>query len=1313
MQPSIALNSPLIISRFVRLALLAAALLGARPLGFADDLPIRDLRSLDFEPLRATGAETSGQVNAIAQGPAGFIWFGTREGAHRFDGYEIKTFANAKGDPASLVSNVVQTFHVDQLGQLWIGTEKGLSRFLAETETFRNYLLDERDLNSNLANHANAIVRDSRDNLYVSSETGFVYRYERASDSFARLNTNSFGIIKSMVVDDQDRLWIGALNEMYMFDPQSLSSRRYAKGIASPEGSANNFILGLCFVGARELWVGSAVHGALIMDTTTGEVRSTPVVYASERYVHKIYRHAETGDIWVCHNDGLTIHQASTGEIIRLHPHHRRGSLPGSGIHSLMFDMQGNIWAGSGSHGAFAAILNKRFERLSAYEAGQGASSQTVVASLLVDRAGNLWVGLNANGIDVFPADGGPRIEYRHRPGDDASLGPNTVFSIFEASNGEIWVGTFLGGLQRFDPQTRSFVTYRHRVGDPNSISGNDVRSIAEDENGALWVIAHGSGLCRFDRETESFSVYRRQPESPEPSLIDDWANYVLADGRGKIYAASAIGLSELDIATGKIVNFVTDRDDPDSLPNSDVNTLFQDSKGRLWLGTNDGLVGFDRGSRAFSSYGVEDGLPNPIVVSIAEDDAGRLWMGTYDGLARFDPETLEVKSYDSGDGLGHDEFSNSAVAKGADGRLYFGLKCGVSHFDPEAIQDNPFAPEVRITDFKVFNRSLRIDPAGPAKNILAKSILETDSLELSHDQKVISIGYVALNFIQASKNQYAYRLEGFDEDWNYVGNRREATYTNLNPGSYVFRVKASNNDGYWNEQGRSLRIVVQPPWWGTLWFRALAILAAVVAPGAAIALRLRRIKKQKALLKSTVEARTGDLQAANQKLEVAYRQLERSQTQIQAQNSELIKHRRNLEAMVARRTRELEGAKEKAERSDRLKSAFLANMSHEIRTPMNAIMGLLQILDLDGVSEEERERYLGIVRQSSNTLLALIDDILDLSKIEAGEASIEIEACDIDDICEELYVLFRQLAAKDKGDAVKLRLVVDGRDLSAVGRPGSGRTLMIDPIRLKQILTNLLSNAVKFTDKGEVCFGFDILPPAPGTDPSRIRFFVQDTGIGIPKEEQDRIFERFHKVDKGNNRLYRGTGLGLTITRKLAELMSGSIAVESALGEGARFEVAFPLASHPAASPRGGRVETGEPAQPGHLDGATILVAEDEEPNFIFIRKSLELTGARVDWARDGAEAVRLFAPGKYDLALLDVKMPLLNGYDVAQTIRRKDATVPIVMQTAFAMESDRRHAIESGADDFLAKPYSPDQLVAVVRKRIEAARNGSAASS
>ncbi|HEY9123156.1 MAG TPA: ATP-binding protein, partial [Bacteroidales bacterium] len=632
----------------------------------------------------------------------------------------------------------------------------------------------------------------------------------------------------------------------------------------------------------------------------------------------------------------------------------------------------------------------------------------------------------------------------------------------------------------------------------------------------------------------------------------------------------------------------------------------------------------------------------------------------------------------------------------------------GYNVFHPDSLKDNPQAPNIVFTDFLLYNKPVAI---GTKDSPLKQHIGVAKEIVLSHLQSVFSIKFAALNYISPQNNQYAYILEGFEKDWNYVGNKREVTYTNLNAGKYVFRVKASNNDGLWNEAGVSIKIIVLPPWWKTLWFKILiyALLATLVF--LFINFRLKFYRKQNVKLSAMVKERTKELEEANvyleekqeeinnqneelmsqrDALEEANKKLEKQKLQILEQNKELNLHRNELENLVEERTRQLIIAKEKAEESDRLKSSFLANLSHEIRTPLNAIVGFSTMALEETFTDEEKAEHKQIIQKSSDNLLALISDIIDFSKIESGNIDIVFREVPMTHIIKNIGDIFKtQLNRQQMGVIHDLQLKTDFPDeLRNI-------SLETDEMRLLQILSNLTHNAIKFTNKGEIQIGCKLID-----DGKMAEFYVKDTGIGISKEHHEIIFERFRKIENDKSMLHRGSGIGLSISQHLVKMLGGYIRVESEPNLGSTFffsipvKKAFSISTHNESTANNNKEMT-------DFKKALVLVAEDDLANYIIIEKFLQKHNIQVLRAVNGVHAVSMaLSESDIQLILMDIKMPEMDGVEALHRIREKGITVPVVAQTAYALAHEVVKLKQEGFDDYITKPLDFAQILKILQK-------------
>ena len=573
------------------------------------------------------------------------------------------------------------------------------------------------------------------------------------------------------------------------------------------------------------------------------------------------------------------------------------------------------------------------------------------------------------------------------------------------------------------------------------------------------------------------------------------------------------------------------------------------------------GLSQFERRLGTFTAFTKKDGLLNTPVRGIQEDGEGYLWLATGNGLFRFHPQKRIVRRYSESDGLPGNAL-NPYGAEGSwqspSGEMVFSSTKGVTTFYPGRLSPSSYVPPVVLTEFRLFNKAVERGPDSP----LRKSIWATDSLTLTHAQSIFTLEFAGLSYAAPEKNRYRYRLEGLESEWNEVDSgRRHATYTSLPARGYVFRVQASSKDGVWNEKGVSLALTVLPPWWATWWFRILMGLAFVGSIFVAYKTRIESLKQSEKRLDALVQRRTTQLRATQQDLKVA---------------------------------------KEKAEDATEMKSMFLANMSHEIRTPMNAVIGMAYLALKTPLSEKQRD-YVNKIHNAGTSLLGVINDILDFSKIEAGRLDIEAVDFRLDDVIASVTSITAQ-KAQDKGLEF-LAEIADSVPQNLIG----------DPLRLGQIIANLINNAIKFTEQGDVYLKAELLEQVG--ERARLRFSVKDTGIGMTPEQVARLFQPFSQADMSTTRKHGGTGLGLTICRRLVELMGGEIWLESEPGAGSTFlfTVSVGLAS--------GRAR--DRIIPEQLRSVSALVVDDNAAARNILVHALDGLCARVDAVSSGEEAI------------------------------------------------------------------------------------------
>jgi signal transduction histidine kinase/ligand-binding sensor domain-containing protein/FixJ family two-component response regulator len=1233
--------------------LLWVAAASAQPLtalpadGEIQRLPVIDKQDIRFDGLSIGGKPFQKRVFALAQDNYGFLWLGTDEGLYRYDGYGLRQYSHDPGNPRSLTDNTVMLIYKDRAGILWIGTVSGgLDRFDPAGDTFTHYRHDPNDSQSLRNDYIAALYQDRTGAMWVDTVDGFD-RLDVASGRFFHYPDPAGEIERRQVVrefyeDSQGNLLVGYAQGLYKVDRASARLSRIwnspRSGFSGPSnpGVQNPGVQWLPTRGGMA-WFTSLSEN-MIGSVNTGNGRCTcyapPWDGAHNPPSIEFHRILEdrSGVLWIGSRKGLFRVDSDRKNFVRYadQPDHGLGGL----IWALLEDSEGNLWVGSEAgltrfQTRPPAFLNYRKD-----PGNPNGLRSNKVLSVLSDGRGFLWIGTNA-GLNRLDRKTGQVVVYQNNPRDTHSLSHNTVTAIKEDGTGKLWIGTQGGGLNRFDPGSGRFVAYRHNPADSQSLGSDDIRGLALSPGGVVWIATVGGGVNRFDPGTGRFKTYRNDPRIPG-TLSEDVVFEVFIDRTGTLWAGTFWGLNRLDRDTERFTIYHHDEHNRASLSNDGITSIDEDHQGTLWIGTRAGLDRFDRNRDSFEPVTTRNGLANDYIQDIREDGRGHLWLATHEGLSEYDPRTGKVHNYSEADGLSGD-FANPTLTERSavtpEGELIFGSGYGLTMLNPARVFTNAFRPPVVLTNFFLFNQ-----PVVPSRNSpLRRPIWATHALTLEHWQNQFTIEFSSLSYVAPQSNRYRYKLEGFEKSWNEVGaDRRTATYTNLPPDKYVFRVQGSNDDLLWNDTAVSMEITVLPPWWGTWWFRSVAFLSVACLAFVAYQWRIRSLR--------------------------------------------LAAHR--LELQVDQRTRELRLARDAADSANRSKSAFLANMSHELRTPLNSILGFSALLREGKASGEQQQRDLEMINRSGHHLLGLINNVLDLAKVESGRTELHLEPCDLKNLVAEIAEMIR-VRADEKNVALRV-----------VETPGSPRAVRTDGVKLRQVLINLLGNAVKFTEKGSVTLTVNSRAAEDGRRLVLI-FEVEDTGIGIAADDQARIFDAFTQA--GKPRTNKGTGLGLTISREFVKLMGGTIEVASTPGHGSRFRVELPAdpvkeSELPQPETEEGRIIGVELDRPDYR----VLIVEDGEENRIVLQRLMENAGFQVRCGEHGAQGVEMFQSWRPHFIWMDLRMPVMDGKEAVRRIRDLDGgrNTKIVAVTASAFASERDDVMAAGMDDFIRKPYRPSEI-------------------
>jgi diguanylate cyclase (GGDEF)-like protein len=1209
-----------------------------------------------FERLSNSDGLPHTTVFSIVQDRRGFLWFGTQNGIARYDGYSFKVYRNDPQDPESLSDNDAGGVFEDAEGYLWVRTwGGGLNRFDPATERFRRYRHDPGDPYSLSGDRVQSLYADRRGAVWVGTftdglnrldpKTGRFQRWRHDPDDPASLSSNRVWCI---LEDSDGAIWVGTDDGLNRYDRRSNAFEVFRSVPLDPQSLTHSQVRALYEDSSGMLWVGTS-FGLNAFDRSTGKaVRYLAAPQdpdsPSDNVINAILedRHHV---LWV---------GTSGGGLNRLDPKLRRFEAfrhdPGDGrslslddVRCILEDNSGVVWVGTRGGGVSRFDNNPRKFHLHQADPHDPQSlGHNAVYAVLEDRDGVLWVGTWFDGLHRVEPKSGHWRHLRHDPADPESLGSADVNAILEDRAGRLWVGTWAGGLNLLDRSTGRFQRWRSDPSDPHSLSHDNVLSLAESRTGALWVGTREGGVNRFEPEAGRFEVWRHDLIDPR-SLSNDTVNAVLEDLAGVLWVGTDGGLNRLD-PDGGFTRLKAQPADPSALSHSRVMALTETRDGTLWVGTRGGgLCALDRTRMRFSRVTEKDGLPANSVYGILEEEAGSLWLSTDGGLSRFDPQTRRFRNYGVDDGLQANDFHPGAAHRGRSGAMYFGGPAGLNWFFPDRVRDNPHVPPVVLTAFKKFDRTVTFD----------RALFAVPEIRLSWRDNFFSFEFAALDTVNPKRNRYAYKLEGFDEEWIECGTRRYASYTNLDGGDYVFRVKASNNDGVWNEAGVAVRLKIVPPPWRTR--GAYALFGLGLAAAVTLYVRLR-------------------MQAARRRLA--------------AQEQELERQRLFVEGL---------------QRVDRLKDEFLANTSHELRSPLNAIIGIAESL-LDGAAGEfaaPARANLAMIAASGRRLSHLVNDILDFARLKNRDMALRRRAVELRPVVDVVLLLCRQLVA---GRPIELRNEVD----PALPRVDA------DENRLEQILHNLVGNAIKFTDSGAVIVSAglqgrlveigvadtgcgipesrfeDIFRPFEQLDGSPARAHG-GTGLGLS------ITRQLVDLHGGTIRVESRLGAGARFLFTLPVAAPAGAARTPETHGHAEAEAQFQATANVLADAQ--FVAPLRRQQAG--SGSEILIVDDDPINLQALANVLQVAGHNVTGALSGREALAKVEESAFDLIVLDVMMPGLSGYEVCRELRetRRPFELPILMLTARSRPEDIAAGLEAGANDYVAKPFDKVELLARVQ--------------
>ena len=1236
------------INLFVALFLIMSGLL------YAQD------NAYQFSQLDITNGLSSNQVNCICKDSQGFMWFGTSSGLNRYDGYEFKVYKHRAGDSSSINNNYIERMFPGPGNKLWLYTHLGFCIYDPQNEKFSNNVEGELQKYRIQAGKIASIKMDDYGRSWFITTGHGVYCYDPKTTKTTLYNTTSeskivlySNNIADIVSGDGGRIWLvynnGVIDQLDILNNRVLSRSFDLYNDNGHRQMLYNAVSGY----DKQLWIYVPANdkGVYCYNTKSGSLlhfaKNSPQMALNSNVINGVVQ-GEKNTMWIGTDQGginiidLAAHKVSYVMNRMDDPK----SLLGNCV-ELYKDNTGIIWAGTFKEGiSYYHKEISQFPLVRHYMLDAASLPVGDVDCFVEDAAGNLWIGTNGGGLMFYDKNTKKYKLFKHNPADPNSLASDVIVSLCIDHENKLWIGTYFGGLDRLDGD--KFTHYRHKDDEPQSISDNRVYTIIEDASNRLWVGTFAGGLNIYNRQSDSFS----HPNFP---ALSEYTAMMYRDRQKNIWIARDMGVDVIE-SNGSFREYTNRPGNSNSLVSNDVNSIVQDRLGLYWLATKEGLSILNVKTGRFLNIEEAEGLPSNNVKDVLEDNSGRMWLSTTNGIAsiKLFPEgntyRYEIRKYNEMDGLQGREFNANAAFKTKNGTMIFGGPNGFNWFDPASITTVTAAPKVILTDFQLFNKSVAVGDTINGRVILTSSITNNPNIVLTHNENAFSISFAACDYFNPGKVTYQYKLEGFDNQWlTSINSLRRATYTNLDAGSYVFKVKAFNINQPGKQSTVVLHITIRPPFWKT----TLAyILYMAVIIGILFFIRHRGILKLK-------------------------KEFEFNQQKLEAERN-IAKEREE-----AQRLHEL----------DLMKIKFFTNVSHEFRTPLSLIISPIDTL-IKNNDQPENNGQLQMIKRNAKRLLNLVNQLLDFRKMEAKELKLNLRKGDIITFTSEASASFTDLAERNHINY-------------SFETQAAGIIAKFDHDKLERILFNLLSNAFKFTAAGGNISVLVGLAGAGEPDKKVLEIKITDTGIGIPKEKQTKIFEPFFQVGTPENILNHGSGIGLSITQEFVKMHGGELFVESEPGNGSCFVVRLPLDVEDEKLPVT-QIVTKQPDAKHKISAVSasqtdkkpmVLLVEDNDDMRFYLKDNLKHTYNIIE-AVNGKEGWQKALAQHPNLIVSDVSMPEMNGVELCKKIREDYRTnhIPLILLTALTEEKDQLAGLVNGANDYITKPFNFEILASKI---------------
>ena len=1187
-------------------------------------------------------------VMDIYQDSKGYLWFATKNGLNRFNGKEYVIYRREDGNEQSLSGNSIASVTEDQDGYLWVGTNNGLNRIDLNTDRIKRY---NSGANGLTQSSITKVYSDAAGYLWVGTWGG-LYRFNREEDRFERilLDNNLEDIsVSALFEDSAGRYWIGTRDKgVYLCDNQMNIISHFTRESKNMPLNNNN-ITSIYEDTQKQIWIGSK-YGLNKVNLRENEVLS----FTSEN--SKLSNNTVRclveweGKLLVGTFDGIFALDPESGQIVKVAGYDDiNHSLSHYSVYAFCVDHDYTLWVGTFAGGI--NYLNKFTNRFVLHRPEDELNIRTgIYGAITYESPSDLWIATEGYGLLNYNYQTNTSHYYLIDPSAHFAFNTNIIKSVFY-EDGYVWCGTTKGEIYKFNIRTKTFSLY-HKY--PVEYS---IYSIIRDRKGNLWVGGASTefGLTCFvnDRLVTTFTN-----NVDEPFYLSN-VRCILEEEDGVLLLGStADGLLCFDTNKKQLTKYSNEATvESYRIPNNYISAIVRTKSGEIWVSTyGGGIFQFDKTEHVKRVMTAGDGLLDNNICSLVESSDRKLWMSTVNGLIMFDPVGGEVRNYHRHNGIDIREFTLHSGIALPDGNLCFAGSNGFVTFQVAAMDKNENIPSVVLEQLSVNNRPIEV---GDESGILDKVLDSMDTIRLLYNENNFSITYQALNYIYSTQNQYAYKLEGYDADWNYVGGRNSAFYTNLSPGKYVFHVKGSNNDGVWNEQGRSLTIIVQPPLWRT-WY-AYLFYVIVLAVISYVILHYVNIK-------------------------------------------------RNLEAGL--KLKQLE--KQKQEEFHEAKIRLFTNFSHELRTPLMLIITPFEELVKRVDIPAELHDKLSIIYKNARKLLLLVNQLMDLHKNQAGSLELKVSEGDVCEYIKEIYYAFNQIALTNE---VKFSLNCTPKTINAWFDKSLLEKVVFN--LLSNAFKYTPSGESVTMEVSETSWsGLD----AKQTDglykdenANYLVLRVKDSGKGIEEGEVDKIFTPFYQIPETSGINLSGTGIGLSLVYTIVQLHRGVIYVDNTERSGACFVVILPISRSAFSEDQIENIEFDKISEVTNTDDISaslpapekvegpkykILLVEDDKDVRSYLKKSLEAEYTVIE-AADGVRAYEKVVQDFPDLVLSDIMMPKRDGLELCTLIKNdiRVGHIPVILMTARSMVVHIKEGFQAGADDYIVKPFNMDVLQTRIR--------------